>query len=211
MIALAATASLATLSYGALQAQDSPPLATAIDASTVQAGTYVSDPSHTLVGWRVNHFNFNDYFGIFGDIEGSLTLYPSNISATKLDVTIPIASVTVASTGLHDHLLRAGEDGKKPDFFGPAPAPAHFVSTAVQKTGATTANITGNLTLNGKTRPVTIAAELTGAGVNAMSKAETIGFEGRAQIKRSEFGVDAFVPMVSDEVVLDITAAFEKQ
>ena len=210
-MALVATASIATLSFGALQAQDSPPYATAVNASAVTAGNYKTDPGHTLVGWRVNHFNFNDYFGIFGDVDGTLKLDPANLAETKLDITIPIASVTVASQGLHDHLLRAGKDGGKPDFFGPNPAPAHFVSTSVEKTGATTANITGNLTLNGITRPMMIAAQLTGAGINGMNKAETIGFEGNAEITRSEFGIDTFVPMVSDQVVLNITAAFEKQ
>ncbi|RVQ69242.1 polyisoprenoid-binding protein [Croceicoccus ponticola] len=181
------------------------------DPSRVSAGTYAADPNHTLVGWRVDHFGFSDYFGLFGDVSGTLEFDPATPSTAKLDVTIPIASVTVASSGLKDHLLRAGTDGAKPDFFGPEPAPAHFVSTMVTPTGPTTAQIVGNLTLNGVTAPVMIAARFTGAGANPMSKAETVGFEGRAMLKRSTFGVSAFVPFVSDEVELDITAAFEKK
>ena len=61
------------------------------------------------------------------------------------------------------------------------------------------------------TKPVVVAAEFTGAGANPMSQVQTLGFEGRTTIKRSDFGVDAFIPLVSDEVELDITAAFEKQ
>ncbi len=74
------------------------------------------------------------------------------------------------------------------------------------------AKISGNLTLNGVTKPVTIDAEFTGAG-NAMMPPNklTVGFEGEAKIKRSDFGIGFGIPMVSDEVELDITVAFEKQ
>lgn len=190
---------------------DAPALPGQVDVSRVAAGSYAADPLHTLVGFRVNHFGFNDYFGIFGDVTGTLQIDPANPSAASVDVTIPVADVTVAAQGLKDHLLRAGEDGGDPDFFGPNPAAARFTSTSVAPTGDTSANITGNLTLNGVTRPVVVAAEFTGAGANPMSQVQTLGFEGRTTIKRSDFGVDAFIPLVSDEVELDITAAFEKQ
>ena len=65
--------------------------------------------------------------GIFGDVTGWLHLDPADLGKTKLDVTIPISKVTVASAGLRDHLLRPGKDGGKPDFFGDAPADARFV------------------------------------------------------------------------------------
>lgn len=207
-----AAASLAVLSIGTLHAQQggTPQLPGQMDASRVTAGTYAADKGHSLVGWRVNHFGFNDYFGIFGDVEGTLTLDPANLSAAKVDVTIPISSVVVASAGLKDHLLRAGKDGGKPDFFGPDPAPAKFVSTSVEPSD-NSAHITGDLTLNGVTKPVTIQAQFTGAGKGLMNQKETVGFEGTATIKRSDFGIGTFVPMVSDEVELDITVAFEKQ
>lgn len=207
-----AAASLAALSIGTLHAQQGgpPQLPGQMDTSRVTAGTYAADKAHSLVGWRVNHFGFNDYFGIFGDVEGTLTLDPANLSAAKVDVTIPISSVVVASAGLKDHLLRAGQNGGKPDFFGPDPAPAKFVSTSVQPSG-NSATITGDLTLNGVTKPVTIQAQFTGAGKGMMNQKETVGFEGTATIKRSDFGISTFVPMVSDEVELQITTAFEKQ
>src|SRR3546814_330856 len=91
------------------------------DISRVTGGTYHADHHHTLVGWRVNHLGFNDYFGIFGDATGTLTIDPKNPAAAKLDVTIPVASLTVASAGLKDHLFRPGADGAKADFFGAAP------------------------------------------------------------------------------------------
>jgi polyisoprenoid-binding protein YceI len=180
------------------------------DASRVTAGTYKTDPGHSLIGWEVNHFGFNDYYGLFGDIAGTLTIDPANLNAAKVDVTIPVGKVTTASAGLTSHLLRAGKDGGKPDFFGPAPADARFVSTKVVASGMT-AKITGNLTLNGVTKEVTFDAEFTGAGANPFSKKETIGFEAETEIKRSDFGINYALPMVSDEVELDISVAFEKQ
>jgi len=180
------------------------------DASRVTAGTYKTDPGHSLIGWEVNHFGFNDYFGIFGDVAGTLTIDPANPNAAKVDVTIPVAKVTTASAGLTSHLLRAGKDGGKPDFFGPTPADARFVSTKVVASGMT-AKITGNLTLNGVTKEVVLDAEFTGAGNNPFNKKATIGFEADTTIKRSDFGIAYALPMVSDEVELDISVAFEKQ
>ncbi|WP_430387928.1 YceI family protein [Blastomonas fulva] len=180
------------------------------DAARVTAGTYKTDPGHSLIGWEVNHFGFNDYYGLFGDIAGTLMIDPANLNAAKVDVTIPVGKVTTASAGLTSHLLRAGKDGGKPDFFGSSPADARFVSTKVVASGMT-AKITGNLTLNGITKEVTFDAEFTGAGTNPFSKKETIGFEAETEIKRSDFGINYALPMVSDEVELDISVAFEKQ
>lgn len=180
------------------------------DVSQVTAGTYAADPAHTLVGWRVNHFGFSDYFGLFGDATGTLELDPANVEAAKVSMTIPVSKVVTASAGLTDHLLRAGQDGAAPDFFGPDPADATFVSTSVTKTGNTTADITGDLTLNGVTKPVTISAEFTGAGKNPFNQKETVGFSGRTRITRTDFNVNFGPQFVTDTVDLDIVAAFEK-
>lgn len=198
-------------SYVAVQAQGSAQVMPGKpDPARVAAGLYAVDSGHTLVRWTVDHFGFSDYFGIFGEASGTLRLDPKNLAATRLDVTVPVAKVTVASAGLKDHLLRPGKNGAKPDFFGPTPANARFVSTAVRRTGPLKANIAGNLTLNGVTRPVTIAAEFQGAGAHPMNKRLNIGFRGRAAIKRSEFGIAYALPLVSDRVELDIAAAFER-
>jgi polyisoprenoid-binding protein YceI len=209
-ILFAAAAGISALSIGGTLYAQGASLPGAMDVARVEAGTYQTDPGHSLIGWRVNHFGFNDYFGLFGSITGSLTLDPKNPGASKLDVTIPVSSITTANAGLTAHLLKPAEGGGKPDFFGAEPAAAHFVSTKVEATGGTTANITGDLTLNGATKPVVIAAEFTGAGDNPFSKKKTVGFEGRTSIKRSDFGVAYGIPMVSDEVQLEITVAFEK-
>jgi polyisoprenoid-binding protein YceI len=209
-VLIVAAAAAAAVSFGALQAQGGPPaIPGQLDASRVQAGTYKTDKNHSLIGWRVNHLGFNDYFGIFGNVDATLTLDPANLAGATVDATIPINPL-VASQQLHDHLLKPAAEGGKADFFGANPAPAHFVSTKVTANG-NKATIDGNLTLNGVTKPVTINAEFTGAG-NAMgSNKPTVGFEGTAMIKRSDFGVSYGVPIVSDEVELQLTAAFEKQ
>ena len=213
--ALAAFAALAITGGSAalvptLAAQDGPQMPGIQDPARVTAGTYAADSNHSLIGWEVSHFGFNDYFGIFGDVTGTLVLDPANPDAAKVDVTIPVANVTTASKGLTAHLLRPGKDGAAPDFFGPAPAPARFVSTSVKAKGMT-AIITGDLTLNGVTRPVTLEAEFVGAGQNPFNKKATVGFEAETEIKRSDFGVNYGIPFVSDEVELDISVAFEKQ
>ena len=181
------------------------------DKSRVTAGTYAADPLHTMVVWEVDHLGFSKYTGIFGDVTGTLVLDPKNPAAAKVDVTIPVAMVTTASAGLTSHLLRAGKDGGKPDFFGASPADAKFVSTSVVlDDDGDEAKVTGNLTLNGVTKPVTLDVDFHGAGVG-MNKKETVGFQAETTIKRSDFGINMGIPYVSDAVELEIHAAFEKQ
>lgn len=211
LIALACAGTLAACAAtGAVEADSASDVA--VDTSAIESGIYTTDPAHSLVGWRLDHFGFNDYFGLFGDAEGTLRLDTADISNSSVDVTVPITSLAVVSEGLRDHLFRPGQDGAQPDFFGPNPAPARFVSTSVRRTGPTTADIAGNLTFNGRTAPVTIAAELSGAGTNQMNDKQTVGFHGTTTIQRSTWGLDYGVPIgLGDEVELDITVAFEKQ
>lgn len=178
--------------------------------AAVVAGTYAADPNHTLVTWTVDHMGFTPYTGIFGDVTGTLTIDPRNLAATKVEVIIPVTKVTTASNGLTAHLTRPGKDGGKPDFFGDAMAPARFVSTRVVVAGQR-ATVTGNLTLNGVTRPVTLAADFYGAGKAPaqMGGKVNVGFHATGTIRRSEFGLGFGVPIVSDAVKLDIAAGFQ--
>ncbi len=179
--------------------------------AAITGGTYTVDAAHTLIGWRVDHMGFNDYFGIFGDATGTLTLDPKKPNFAKVDITIPVSKLTTASAGLTDHMLRAGKEGGKPDFFGAAPADAKFVSTMVMAKGMK-AMIHGNLTLNGVTKPVILDAEFAGAGKAPamMGGKENVGFHAKTTIKRSAFGLGYGIPVVSDAVALDITVAFQK-
>jgi polyisoprenoid-binding protein YceI len=177
----------------------------------VTGGTYTVDPGHTLVVWTLDHFGISPYTGIFGEVTGTLVLDPKKPNAAKVDVTIPVSKVVTASAGLTKHLLQPGKDGGKPDFFGAEPGNARFVSTRVVAAGQK-AKITGNLTLNGITRPVTLDAAFYGAGKLPanMGGKENVGFRATGTILRSQFGLGFGIPMVGDEVKLDISAAFQK-
>jgi polyisoprenoid-binding protein YceI len=179
--------------------------------AAITGGTYTVDAGHTLIGWRVDHLGFNDYFGIFGDSTGTLVLDPQKPNAAKVDITIPVSKLTTANAGLTEHMLRAGKDGGKPDFFGAAPTDAKFVSTMVMAKGMK-AMVHGNLTLNGVTKPVILNAEFSGAGKAPamMGGKENVGFHAKTIIKRSDFGLGYGIPVVSDAVALDITVAFQK-
>jgi polyisoprenoid-binding protein YceI len=211
-IVAAATLVLATAVAVPIIAQQ-PPMAApgSKNPALVTGGSYTADPGHSMVKWTVDHLGFTPYTGIFGDVSGTLTLDPKNLAATKVDVTIPVAKVTTASGGLTSHLLRPGKDGGKADFFGAAPADAKFVSTGVVASGET-AKVTGNLTLNGVTRPVTLDAAFYGAGKAPamMGGKENVGFTATGTIRRSDFGVSYGIPVVSDAVQLDIIVAFQK-
>ncbi|THG39520.1 YceI family protein [Sphingomonas olei] len=197
--------------YAAQQQSPAPTIPGQKNISAVTGGTYTADAGHTLVQWTVDHLGFSPYFGLFGNITGTLTLDPKNPAASKVDVTIPIAEVTTASAGLTKHMLKPGEAGKPADFFGAAPAPARFVSTRVTPTGEK-ARIEGNLTLNGVTRPVVLDASFYGAGKAPaqMGGKENVGFTATGALRRSEFNIGYGIPMVGDEVKLKITAAFQK-
>ena len=207
-IILAATAIIAAplVAQQAMQAPGSK------NAALITGGTYTADPGHTLVSWQVDHLGFTPYFGLFGDINGTLTLDPKKPAAAQVNITIPVSKVTTASSGLTAHLLRGGKDGGKPDFFGPSPTDATFVSTSVKPTGKDKALVTGNLKLNGVTRPVTLDVTFYGAGKmpEQMGGKENVGFEATTTLQRSQFGIDMGIPMVSDAVKLKIAAAFQK-
>lgn len=212
---LASVAALAIVGTAPLWAQGAPSGPPGKrDASLITGGAYEVDPAHTLVAWEIDHLGFSPYYGLFGDVTGTLQLDPKAPQNARVSVTIPVAKVTTASSGLTEHLLRAPKDaGGKPDFFGASPAPATFVSTSVRPKGEGEADVTGNLTLNGVTRPVTLDVDFYGAGKlpAQMGGTENVGFEAETTIKRSEFGLGGMIPMLSDEVELKIAAAFTKK
>lgn len=173
------------------------------DPSRVAAGTYTVDNHHAQIQWTVNHFGFNDYFGIFGQPTGSLTIDPAKPNDAKVSVTIPVTELATSRADLTKHMLT-------PDFLDATKFPtATFESTKVVATG-NTAKVTGNLTLLGVTKPVTLDATFSGAGNNPMTKKATVGFHGTTTLKRSDFGMTKFVPFVSDDVKIAISIAFEK-
>jgi polyisoprenoid-binding protein YceI len=195
-----------------LIAQSGPPPSQpgALDVSRVTAGNYVVESTHAQIQWTVNHFGFNDYFGIFGSPTGTMTLDPAKPNDAKLSIDIPVSELATSSAKLTEHMLRPGKDGKPADFFDITKHPsAKFVSTSVNATD-TEAKIVGNLTFNGVTKPVTLNAKFTGAGTNPFNKKPTVGFQASTTINRSDWGMNYGLPFVTDLVRLKISVAFEK-
>ncbi len=173
------------------------------DIARVTAGSYTVDANHTQIVWTLNHLGISPLSGAIGASGGTLTIDPAKPSAAKLGVTFNIADMSTTSTAFTKHLMTA-------EIFEAAKFPvATFTSTSVVVNGSQ-ASITGNLTIKGITKPVTLAAKFYGAGQNPMSNKLQIGFSATAKIKRSDFGLSYGVPLVGDDVDLQIVGAFER-
>jgi len=197
-----AAALLATslLASGAAIGQTAP-----ADPASVQAGAYALETHHARVVFSIDHMGFSTWYGDLPGATGSLVLDPKTPSASRLEVTIPTAGVSTTNPVLDGEL-------KSPDWFDAAKYPSiTFRSTAVTQTGKTTAKVTGDLTFHGVTKPVTLDVTFHGAGSNPMSKAYTVGFDAKGSLKRSDFGVTKYVPLIGDTVDLTISAPFEKK
>src|SRR5665213_252890 len=152
-----------------------------------QSGVYVIEPNHTEVLFGISHLGFSTYYGQFPGASGSLTLDAANTAASQLDVTVPIAGVMTASPQLNAEL-------KGPQWFDAAQFPTMtFHSTKIVSTGPTSADVIGNLTIHGITRREVLKATLNRAAPNPMMKTYSAGFEVSGHIKRSDFGVTAYV------------------
>lgn len=173
--------------------------------AAAKSGTYALDPAHAKVLFSVRHLGFSTYYGAFPKLEGTLVLDAANPARSKVDITIDVAAVDTSDAELDKHLRSA-------DFLDTGNAPkATFRSRQVEMTGERTARITGDLTLRNVTRPVVLEATFNQAGPNPISKAYSIGFDAETVIRRSEWGVSAYVPAVGDEVTLRIGAEFKLQ
>ncbi|MFT0862083.1 YceI family protein [Ancylobacter sp. G4_0304] len=173
------------------------------DPTRISGGTYTVDANHTQVIWSVDHMGFSPLSGMFGGMSGTLKLDPNAPEDAVLEITIPMSGLVVTSKSF-------GEDLAGPEFFDAAKFPAATFKSTQISTDGTSATIEGELTLHGVTRPVTLDAELVGAGINPRSKVENIGFMATTMLNRSDFGLGAAVPMVSDEVELSVVGAFAK-
>lgn len=178
------------------------------DASRVKAGTYRIDSAHSQVAWRANHLGFNDYFGLFGNPTGSLTIDPANPGGTSVTIELPIAEIATSNAKLTSHLLSG-------DFFDATKFPtASFKSTSVKvDDDGDEAKVAGVLTIKGVSKPVTLDVDFVGAGNGPpqMGGKLNVGFHAEAKIRRSDFGISYGIPMVPDEIPIEISAAFVQQ
>lgn len=197
-----AVAAPAILSTGPASAEAQPAATAAAPAAPqVRAGDYKLDKSHAKILWSVSHFGFSTYTGEFTDFDARLTLDPARPERSRLSATIALASVATHNDALDTHLRAA-------DFFDAAAHPtATFVSTSVRPTGPRTALVTGNFTLRGVTRPLTLDVVFNAAGDN-MAGTYTAGFSATGTIRRSDYGMTYAVPAVGDEVELRISGEF---
>ncbi|AWN35236.1 YceI family protein [Methylobacterium radiodurans] len=173
------------------------------DPTQVRPGAYVLDPAHGKITWSLSHLGYSTYFGQITDVSGEATLDPKEPAKSRLSVTIRTDSVSGLNPKLDAHL-------KTPDFFDTQKFPtATFRATAVEPTGPTTARVVGDLTLKGVTKSVAFDATFNQAGISPVDKQYTVGFDGRAVIKRSDFGINAFLPILGDEVTLRLEGEFK--
>ncbi len=167
------------------------------DPAAVLAGTYAVDNTHATVLAKVDHLGFSVNTVRFDTINGAVTYDPAKPEASKADITIDTTTLNSGFGKRDDHL-------KSAQFFNVAAFPsATFKADKLFKTGADTADLAGQLTLLGVTKPVTLKVKFTGFG-KGMDGAPRIGFAAKAAIKRSDFGMKAFVPAVGDDVALEI-------
>ena len=177
-------------------------LATAFAAQAAPV-SYKLDPGHTMVLFSWSHFGFSNPTANLGLGEGTLVFDAADPAKSSVQVTLPLAKLDTHVSALDEHL-------KKPDFFDADKYPVvTFKSTRVEALGGNRFKVTGNLTVHGVTRPVVLDARLNKAGQHPMMKVPAIGFDATATIKRSDFGVGAYVPAVSDEIRIRITTEAE--
>ncbi|MDE1960697.1 MAG: polyisoprenoid-binding protein [Xanthomonadaceae bacterium] len=161
--------------------------------------TFTIDPTHTQVSFTYNHFGFSNPTGRLEDIKGAVVIDQADWGKSSVKVDMPLS-------GLHTGVPKLDEHLKTADFFDAAKFPdVTFKSTKVTKTGTDTLDIAGDLTAHGVTKPVTLHAHINKIGENKMIGTQSAGFDADTTLKRSDFGMGKYVPMVSDEVHVHIT------
>lgn len=167
-------------------------------AAQAEAVKYVLDKPHTQILFSVNHLGFSNSIGKFADYDGFVNFDEATPANSAVDVTIKTASIDLDDAKWNEHM-------KNPDFFNVEKFPEMtFKSTKVEVTGDKTANITGDLTLLGVTKPVVLAAVFNQAGKHPMSGKSGVGFSATGSLKRSDFGMNYGLPMVGDDVKITI-------
>ncbi len=173
--------------------------APAAEAIQIASGTYKLDPTHTDVLVQWSHFGFSHPTAHFGAAEGTLVYDAADVTKSTVEVKLPL-------TGLNSFTAKFDEHLKSADFFDAAKFPAAtFKSTKVEANGTNKLTVTGDLTIKDITKPVTLDVTINGGGEHPMAKVPAAGFDATTTIKRSDFGVGAYAPNVSDEVNIRIT------
>ncbi len=186
---------------------------------TAPAGAYTLDKNHAFLIWSVNHLGTSTYFASFNDFDAALTFDPANPAASTLSVTVPVDSLAVnysdeAEPDLFYNELLGRPTSRNADgdnrFFRQDEFPTiTFNATGIDVTGDNTGTVTGDLTLLGVTKPLTL--DVTFRGVRpGFGTPPVIGFSATGVVKRTDWGLGTEVPdnIISDNVNLQIEAEF---
>lgn len=163
------------------------------------ADKYTIDPTHTQVEFTYSHFGFSNITGRFDTVESEFLFDAADPTQSSVKITIPVSSLSTGVEKLDTHLLTA-------DFFDAPKYPtATFTSTGVTAAGEGKLKVAGDLTIHGVTRPVVLDVTINKIGEHPMAKVAAAGFDASTTIKRSDFGIAGYVPMVGDEIKIEIT------
>lgn len=165
------------------EAQANPQAASHAKASA--AGSYAVDPVHSSVHFMIKHAGITNFYGRFNDLAGTFTFDPENPGSSNLEFTVKTESVDTNNNGRNEHL-------RSPDFFNARQFPtATFKSTAFTDLGDGMWEVTGNLSLHGQTKPITVNFEWLGTGT--FRNSDIAAFEAHFTFKRSDFGMTTYI------------------
>lgn len=158
---------------------------------------YSVDPAHTFPNFEINHLGFSTMHGRFGATSGKIVL-DSAAKSGSIDITIDATSIDTGHAKRDTHL-------KSEEFFNVGKFPTlAYKATKLKFDGDKLTGADGELTLLGVTKPVSLAVTAFKCGPHPMNKKPMCGANATATIKRSDFGLSAYVPAVSDEVRISI-------
>lgn len=160
---------------------------------------YVLDSSHSQIVFTYDHLGFSTTTNMFSGFEGEISFDQENPANSSVTVSFP---VTTLFTGWEERFA----DFMSPNFFNAAEnEDVRFTSTSIEVTGEDTAQITGDLTMNGVTQPVVLDARLNKVGDHPMVGQPWAGFDATTTLIRSEWGLGMAAPFVGDEVSVYIS------
>ncbi len=175
------------------------------------AGVYAVDPGHTSVVWSVGYQGLSQYTARFDKVAAEITLDPKDPAKSSVNATIDAMSVSTGYKGEVRNFASFDEKVAVEALDAKANPTITFKSTGIRTTGANTGVITGDLTLAGVTKPVTLNATFNGGMFNRFSQKQALGFSATTTIKRSEWGVTDWIPVVGDDTTITINAILLKQ